>query len=269
MQEATGGGDSVAPSPSHDWVPLRDGSAGSGRGSAFPTRRALAPAGSRRSRAKPRPKGAQWAIEILTVLVGAVVIAVGLRMFVVQVYEIPSASMENTLQIGSRIAVNRLPVLGKQIERGDVVVFQDSEGWLAPSDNASNPLRAVGEFLGLVPPNGEQVVVKRVIGVGGDTVSCCDAQGRLMVNGVAVDEPYVLGRGGGVGDFEVTVPEGKLWVMGDNRANSADSLYHYQRGEGGFIGTDAVIGRAWGQIWPISEWSSLGNRRAFQAVPSQ
>ena len=210
-----------------------------------------------------------WLKEIALILLGALVIAVGARMFVVQVYKIPSESMNDTLRVGSRIAVNRIPVLGKQVERGDVVVFEDAEGWLPATGGASNPFRGLGEFLGLVPADGAQVVVKRVIGVGGDTVSCCDAQGRLTVNGVAIDEPYVLGGGGGSTEFEVVVPDGKLWVMGDNRRNSADSAYHHLRGDSAFIDQDAVIGRAWGEIWPLSQWSSLGDRDVFSEVPSR
>lgn len=232
----------------------------------FPSRQSI--------RQKDDPTGISrrfgWLIELVLILGGAAIIAVLLRMFVVQVYEIPSASMNDTLQLGSRIAVNRIPVLGKEVDRGDVVVFQDTEGWMETlPEGSSNPFRSIGEFLGLVPPNGEQVLVKRVIGTGGDTVACCDAQGRLQVNGVSIDEPYVLEPSvQNTPEFSVVVPEGKLWMMGDNRNNSADSVYHYFKGDEAFVDRDSVIGRAWAEIWPVSEWSSLGNRDVFSQVPA-
>lgn len=222
-------------------------------------------ADARTVRSAKRATKWRWVGETVGVLAGAVVIAFLLRMFVVQVYQIPSGSMTETLQVGSRIAVNRLPGLGKQVERGDVVVFQDDLGWLPTLDaNSRNPLTRVGEFLGVVPADGEQVLVKRVIGVGGDTVECCSTAGKLMVNGVEIDEPYAKGSPG-MG-FEVTVPEGSLWVMGDNRANSADSLYHYMQGDQAFVSQDSVIGRAMWEIWPIDQWSSLGDRDIFVGV---
>ncbi len=216
----------------------------------------------------PRSRFWRWALEIAIVLVGATIIALLLRMFVVQVYQIPSSSMEDTLQVGSRIAVGRLPVVGTNVERGDVVVFEDSLGWLGDSDQESdNPFRSVAEFLGLLPKDGHQVVVKRVIGVGGDTVACCDAEGRLTVNGEPIDETYVKGILGSSGEFSVVVPEDSLWVMGDNRSNSADSLYHYNRGTPAFVPNSAVIGRAWAEIWPVNRWSTLGARDLFAGVP--
>ncbi len=215
--------------------------------------------------------GIHWFFELLIILASAAVFAVFLRMFVVQVYEIPSSSMENTLQKGSRIAVNRVPVWGKQIERGDVVVFRDSEKWMEsiPEEDATL-FRKAGEFLGLVPPAGEQVIVKRIIGVGGDTVSCCDAESRIQVNGTAIDESYVKEPGvNETPEFSIEVPEGYLWVMGDNRNNSADSLYHLENGEQAFISEEAVIGRAVAVILPVSQWSKLGNRNVFDAVPAR
>ena len=207
----------------------------------------------------------RWLGEVTGVLAGAVLIAFLLRMFVVQVYQIPSGSMTETLQVGSRIAVNRVPGVGNHVERGDVIVFQDDLEWL-PSlgENSRNPLVRVGEFLGVVPADGEQVLVKRIIGVGGDTVECCSSSGNLIVNGTEIDEPYA--QGSSSSGFKVTVPEGYLWVMGDNRTNSADSLYHYTQGDPAFVSEDSVIGRAMWEIWPISAWSSLGDRDVFEDV---
>lgn len=252
-------------SPSHGGFAIpTEGSSTEPEG-AFPSRQSMKKQDVPHERSRPF----SWLLELLIIFAGAAVIAVLLRMFVVQVYQIPSESMNNTLQSGSRIAVNRIPVLGKEVERGDVVVFEDTEGWMeqVPA-GGSNPIRAIGEFLGLVPPDGEQVLVKRIIGTGGDTVSCCDVDGRLQVNGVSIDEPYLLEpETRSTPEFSVVVPEGRLWVMGDNRSNSADSVYHYFKGDEATIDESAVIGRAWAEIWPVSEWSSLGNRNVFAAVP--
>ncbi|WP_350258946.1 signal peptidase I [Scrofimicrobium sp. R131] len=209
-----------------------------------------------------------WVREVLIVLILALVISTLLRHFVVQVYSIPSPSMVPTLQVGDRIVVDRIPGSGKDIHRGDVVVFEDSQGWMASADQGRTSfLRPIGEFLGLVPANGEQIIVKRVIGVGGDQVACCTAEGQLTVNGTPISEEYLPdGEVPSRDEFEVTVPEGHYWVMGDNRSHSADSLYHYQRGEQPFIADQDVIGRVWSVIWPVNHWSSVSHRDAFADV---
>lgn len=205
--------------------------------------------------------------EVVGVVVAAAVLALLLRAFVVQVYKIPSESMVDTLQVGSRIAVNHVPGWGKQVERGDVVVFRDTEGWLSPTETSGGFWSTVGGWFGVAPQGSEQIVVKRVIGVGGDTVSCCNAQGQLTVNGTAIDEPYLAkGAVPSRTDFSVEVPEGTYWVMGDNRQNSADSLYHYLQGEEAFVPEEAIVGRAQWEIWPVSRWSYLGDRDAFTEV---
>ena len=207
-------------------------------------------------------------LEVVIILVSAAVISTLLRFFVIQVYSIPSGSMTNTLEVGDRIAVNRLPVLGKQVERGDVVVFSDDNGWLPGNSETPGFLKTAGEFLGIFPANGEEVLVKRVIGMGGDTVECCDAKGRIVVNGVAVDEPYLKPSvTPSDQEFSVTVPEGTLWVMGDNRSGSADSRAHIEQGNSSFVSEDAVLGKVWGVVWPISHWSGVGSESTFDNVP--
>lgn len=229
------------------------------------------PGAERPKREVRRRRRAWWRLplELLGIVVGAAVIALVLRATVVQVYKIPSESMLDTLPVGSRIAVNRVPVVGKQVERGDVVVFRDSEGWLQSADEIeSHWYDFFGELFGFAVPDGQQIVVKRVIGVGGDTVSCCDAQGRAMVNGQPIDEPYLAsGSVPSLEEFEVVIPEDSLWVMGDNRQNSADSSHHADRGDSPFIPMSSVIGKAHMVIWPFSEVALLSEREAFSEVP--
>ncbi|MCK2221529.1 signal peptidase I [Actinomadura sp. ATCC 31491] len=162
--------------------------------------------------------------ETLLLLVLGVGIALLLQAFVVGSFYIPSVSMENTLLVNDRVFVNKLA--GKP-ERGDIVVFK---GW-----------------------NGEDTI-KRVIGVGGDHVKCCDAKKRITVNGTALDETSYLHPGDfASGDkFDVTVPAGKLWLMGDHRSASADSRAHMEEPGGGFISENDVIGKAVVRYWPLS-----------------
>lgn len=217
---------------------------------------------------KSRPGWLSWLREVGLVLILALVISTLLRLFVVQVFSIPSVSMVPTLEVGDRILVSRLPGATSGIQRGDVVVFEDSQGWMeeVPAEGRSF-LRPVGEFLGIIPADGRQIIVKRVIGVGGDEVSCCSANGKLTVNGTEVDEDYLAEPGRvASGPFTVQVPEGHYWVMGDNRDNSADSLRHYMMGEQPYIAADDVVGPVQWVIWPFSNWSSVAQRDSFGDV---
>lgn len=223
---------------------------------------------SRRRRRPPKRRAWRSAVEVAVVIFVAAIIALVLRAFVVQVYKIPSESMADTLDVGSRIAVNHVPGWGKQVERGDIVVFRDSQGWLTQPSDPAGFWSTVGGWFGFAAEGGEQIVVKRVIGVGGDTVSCCDAAGHLTVNGTPVEETYLAdGAVPSQDEFTVVVPEDSFWVMGDNRQNSADSLYHYQLGQQAFIPEESIIGRAQWEIWPLNRWSYLGNRDVFEDVP--
>lgn len=208
-----------------------------------------------------------WAKEIGSIFVAALALSTILRAFVFQVFWIPSPSMHDTLIENDKIVVSRLAGLTDSIERGDIVVFHDELGWISASSSSANPLYTLGEFLGLLPGGGDQTLVKRVIAVGGDRVSCGD-DGIIHVNGVALNEPYV--SGGQVPSsipFDVTVPEGSLWVMGDNRANSADSRYHMGVGQTPFVPVSSVVGTVSAIIWPLDRFAwGLSANEVFSGV---
>ncbi|MBY8888775.1 signal peptidase I [Streptomyces sp. PTM05] len=191
--------------------------------------------------------------------------------FLVQPFLIPSGSMENTLKVGDRVLVDKLAYrFGHQPQRGDVIVF-DGAGSFTQDDASGNPVsravNEVGSLLGLAQPDGS-VFVKRVIGVGGDRVTCCDKQGRLLVNGHPVDEDYLHpGDAPSKERFDIIVPPGRLWVMGDHRADSSDSRDHLGDPGGGTVPVDEVIGRAEWIAWPPSRARSLGRPATFDSVP--
>ena len=195
--------------------------------------------------------------EFPVLLAVALAVSLLIKTFLVQFFYIPSGSMENTLQINDRVAVNKIPFISSSINRGDVVVFRDPDNWLPTAeDTTSNRyLRLVREGLvavGILPNPAKQYLVKRVIGVAGDTVKCCSKDGRLIINGKAVDEPYIFaGNKPSDTEFSVTVPEGKVWVMGDHRNASADSRYHMEDINKGFVPVSKVAGRVFAVIWPV------------------
>jgi signal peptidase I len=165
--------------------------------------------------------------------------------------------MENTLQIKDRVAVNKVPLISDNIKRGDVVVFRDPDNWLPePYDNSTNQVVAKAKnalvTVGVLPNPAKQYLVKRVVGVGGDRVVCCTKDGKLTINGVEVTEPYIFaGNKPSEMNFDVTVPEDKLWVLGDHRGASADSRYHQDDINKGFVPISKVSGRVVGVIWPF------------------
>ncbi len=201
--------------------------------------------------------------ELPVIVVVALVVSLFIKSFLVQFFFIPSGSMENTLQIKDRVAVNKVPFISKNIERGDVVVFRDPNNWLPEIvDYSTNKYVAKAKSalvtVGVLPNPAKQYLVKRVIGVGGDRVVCCTKDGNLTINGVEVIEPYIFaGNKPSEMNFDVTVPKGKLWVMGDHRGASADSRYHQEDINKGFVPVSKVSGRVVGVIWPFKNISYI------------
>lgn len=204
----------------------------------------------------------------MIIFIVAVLVSFLIKTFVARSFYIPSGSMENTLQINDRIIVNELQPKLFGLQRGDVVVFKDPGGWLPPapppSGNAvQQGIGAVLDFVGLGASDSNQHLVKRLIGLPGDHVTCCNTLGQMSVNGVPLKEPYVLLPPGqeavSAKPFDVTVPAGKIWVMGDNRYNSADSRYHMDDPTKGFVPLSDVVGRAFVISWPVSRWSWLND----------
>lgn len=180
--------------------------------------------------------------------------------FVIQPFLIPSGSMESTLQVGDRVLVNKLAYRFGDIKRGDVVVF-DGTGTFVPGGSDPGPfsriLHTAGATVGITGP-AETDYVKRVIGIGGDRVLCCDARGRITVNGEPLEEPYLHpGDQPSEVAFDVEVPDGRLWVLGDHRSDSSDSRDHLGSPGGGTVSEERVIGRAEFVGWPPTRWGSL------------
>lgn len=200
----------------------------------------------------------------LPILIGiALVLALLIKTFLVQAFSIPSGSMQNTLQVGDRVLVDKLtPWFGSKPERGEVVVFKDPGNWLKdePTPHPNSVQKALS-FIGLMPSADEKDLIKRVIGVAGDTVEC-KGTGPVKVNGKALYEPYVF-KGNTPcstdpdGQFKITVPKDSIWVMGDHRQASADSRYHQRGPGGGAVPVKDVIGRAIVIAWPLGNWSTL------------
>jgi signal peptidase I len=213
-----------------------------------------------------------WGKELLTIIVIAVVLSFLIKTFLVRAFFIPSGSMENTLEIQDRIFVNLLVPEPFALKRGDVVVFKDTQNWLPPEPSDTGSANWIGEaatFIGLAPDSSQQHLVKRVIGMPGDRVICCSADGKLTINGQAITEPYLFpGAAPSDTTFDVTVPAGHLWVMGDHRNNSQDSRYHESFNGTGFVPIDDVEGRAVVIAWPVARWDILGNYPdVFTEVP--
>jgi len=215
--------------------------------------------------------------ELIGVVVGAVIVAALLRGFVGQMFIIPSVSMENTLQKQDRVVVEKL----SSIQRGQVVVFADPGGWLRGSQSQErSPVGKALQFVGVLPDTSTKHLIKRVLGLPGDSVTCCDDGGRVSVNGQPLDETSYLradARGQVVPSeipFRVVVPTGHIFVMGDNRNQSADSRCHLAKvqaglpkGQNAFVSEDLVVGRAIAVIWPFPRKHRLPVPDTFATVP--
>ena len=195
--------------------------------------------------------------EFPILVIVALAVSLLIKTLLVQFFFIPSGSMENTLQIQDRVAVNKLPFVSKNISRGDVVVFRDPSNWL-PEPFVGDENKIVSKvkeglvLVGVLPNPAKQYLVKRVLGVAGDEVICCTKSGKVTINGKVAVEPYIFaGNKPSELKFNVTVPEGKIWVMGDHRSASADSRYHQDDMNNGFVPVSRITGRAYAIIWPI------------------
>lgn len=248
-------------------------------GSAAP---ADASAAAEHAASKHPAKNRIWmfARDVAVILLSAIVISFLIKTFLVRSFYIPSASMKDTLQINDRIMVNQLVPKVFGLSRGDVVVFTDPGGWLpghAQGDGAGNPasqnfIDGLLSVVGITAPDSDDHLVKRVIGMPGDHVTCCNVQGQVEVNGVGLDEPYVLkpaGETNNASTFDVTVPANDLFVMGDNRYNSRDSRFQTNTPLKGFVPISNVVGQAFVVTWPVQRWAWLGNYpQTFQDVPA-
>ena len=207
--------------------------------------------------------------EFPILVIVALAVSLLIKTFLVQFFYIPSGSMENTLQIQDRVAVNKVPFISGSINRGDVVVFRDPANWLPePFENTENKVIAkIKEGLvavGVLPNPAKQYLVKRVIGVAGDHIICC-SNGKLTINGTETSEPYIFaGNKPSDMDYNVTVPEGKNWVMGDHRGSSADSRYHQDDVNHGFVPLEKVTGRVFSIIWPLKHVGLVPNQNPIK-----
>lgn len=206
--------------------------------------------------------------ELPLLILIALVLALLIKTFLVQAFSIPSDSMQDTLQRGDRVLVDKLtPWFGAEPKRGEVVVFHDPGGWLedtaTPTPNVAQKFLS---FIGLMPSAEEKDLIKRVIAVGGDTVQC-EKGGKVQVNGHALNESAYIYPGNTPCDDEpfgpIKVPKGRIWVMGDHRQNSLDSRYHQELPGNGTVSTKEVVGRAVVVAWPLNRWDALSVPSTF------
>ncbi|WP_018504560.1 signal peptidase I [Parafrankia discariae] len=253
-------GDAAPPPDGPSGIAGPEGTAGGGESTATGRRISRPPSGRDRGRGS-------FLRELPVLVLVAFLLALLIKTVFVQAFWIPSESMERTLLIDDRVLVNKVIYHFRDVHRGEIVVFNgegtgfERESIVAPpADGLSRFVRGAQELLGLGAPS-EKDFIKRVIGVGGDVVACCDAAGRVTVNGKALDEPYVYEN-----DFQsfgpITVPDGDLWLMGDHRSRSSDSR------QNGPVPQDKVIGRAFVRVWPLGRFGLLTVPGTFSGIPS-
>lgn len=216
--------------------------------------------------------------DVIVIVVIAALVSFLVKTFVVRSFYIPSGSMEQTLLVDDRILVDELTPRWTGYERGDVVVFEDPGGWLPATvqEPAGPPLAeaidVVLTFIGLSASDSKDHLVKRIIGLPGDHVVCCNALGQITVNGTPVDESGYLNLPEGSTlaseqPFDITVPEGHLWLLGDNRNRSQDARAHQDLPSGGFVPVDNLVGKAFLTTWPLGRIGLIdGHHEVFNGV---
>jgi len=207
----------------------------------------------------PGKKFLRGVIEFIVIIAIALGIATLMRAFLIQPFYVPSGSMEQTLQINDRVIASKISTKIAGVNRGEIMVFKDPSGWLPPMPESAGGFRGLVSdsliFIGLLPSDSGDDLVKRVIGIEGDQIACCNDAGQIVLNGVGLDESaYVNGPTDQV-LFDVTVPPGSMFVMGDNRGNSADSRFHLDENEGS-IPVDNAVGRVVLVVWPFDRFST-------------
>lgn len=202
---------------------------------------------------------------MILLLVTALVVSVAVKTFLVQMFFVPSESMEPLFVTDDRILVEKISYWTGDVERGDVVVFEDPGDWLGAPPALTGTQRMLST-VGLYPTAGH--LVKRVVAVEGDRVRCCDGKGRVTVNGVPLEESAYLREGAvpSTRTFDVKVPKDRVWVMGDNRNNSEDSRYHQDLPGKGTVPVDSIVGRVWAVVWPMSRWDRMETPETFEGL---
>ena len=223
-------------------------------------------------------RGSLMVLRETVIVVGmALLLSLIVKTWLMQAFYIPSESMESTLLKGDRVVVSKLTPSPIELKRGDVIVFEDPDHWLpqpVPVERSplATALNNTFTFVGLLPSDEGNHLIKRVIGLPGDHVVCCDSNKKLMVNDVPLIEPYLFaGDEPSTETFDITVPAARVWVMGDHRSNSADSRPHDEKSGGikGSVPERLIVGRALSVVWPIRHWAWLANPgETFAKVPA-
>lgn len=230
-----------------------------------------------RTPGRPDPKRSSGGLigflrETVIVVVTALFLSFLIKTFLAQAFYIPSESMQDTLDVNDRVMVSLLTPGPFHLERGDIVVFKDPGGWLDPglsADQGDGALRRILTFVGVLPQDSGEHLIKRIIGLPGDHVVCCDAEQRITVNGIPIQEDYLPPDTlASTVPFDVQVPEARIWVMGDNRGFSQDSRYHMDLPGGGTVSEANVVGKAVFVFWPVPHIGGLSNHPdVFDPVP--